>query len=484
MDTTSTPPALVLPTTPSLNHARTTLHHTLPSTPLGLDATLKHLESDIAPAVPASSVSPRYFGFITGGATPAARAADSLVTAWDYSVAVHLPAESIATEVEAAALDLLCDLLDFDPEVFTHRTFTTGATASNVIGLTLGRDWVVEEAARRKGVEVSVTDHGLVKAMRLAGLDEIRVLSAMPHSSVAKAVSIAGLGRANIVDVARDGAPWRVDIKKLRAELGREGVGSIVCLGAGEVNTGYLDTAPEDVYAVRAACDEFGAWLHADGAFGLMARILHPSTYPAIHRSYAEELADSITGDAHKLLNVPYDCGFFFSKHLALASRMLANAAAYLTPPASSGPTVPSPLNIGIENSRRFRALPVYATLLAYGGSGYSEMVFRQIGLARRVAAWIEGSKGYELLPRGGERGDIFMIVLFRARDEELDKSLARRINATGRIYVSGTVWEGETAVRLAVANWQVEVEREGAVVEEVLSQVLDKYEEEKASES
>jgi glutamate/tyrosine decarboxylase-like PLP-dependent enzyme len=157
---------------------------------------------------------------------------------------------------------------------------------------------------------------------------------------------------------------------------------------------------------------------------------------------------------------------------------------------------VQTPLNIGIENSRRFRALPVYATLTAYGHPGYLAMLKRQIGLARRVTRWLIRDGRFEVLPgeRAGESegetvAKTFMVVLFRVRDRgegqgqgqgqdpdpdhDATRLLAKRINLTGKMYITGTVWEGRSAARIAVSNWQANVDRDGALIEEVLNEVV-----------
>ncbi|KAK5131383.1 hypothetical protein LTR08_000986 [Meristemomyces frigidus] len=239
------------------------------------------------------------------------------------------------------------------------------------------------------------------------------------------------------------------------------------------------------MHAIRRLCNRYGAWLHVDAAFGLLARVL-PKTkeYHNVHEGVGGlELADSIAGDAHKLLNVPYDCGIFLSRHLQLGTEVFQNSnAAYLNTastetPESTDRIIPSPLHIGIENSRRFRALPVYATLAAYGRDGYRDMLERQIHLARGIAKLILDNGEFELLPTpagsdtspDAQLSQIYIIVLFRAKDGALNNELVRRINATRKLYVSGTQWDGKPAARFAVANWQVDVERDLRIVEEVL---------------
>lgn len=204
-----------------------------------------------------------------------------------------------------------------------------------------------------------------------------------------------------------------------------------------------------------------------------------PGFEKVCHGAEGLELADSITGDAHKLLNVPYDCGFFFCRHQDLARQVFQNAnAAYLNS-ATTGPvTIPSPLNIGLENSRRFRGLPVYATLIAYGRYGYKEMLERQIRLARAVAAYIHEHPAYELLPesldcRDRIDQDIFIVVLFKAKDASLNMDLVRRINSSAKMYVSGTKWHGQPASRIAVANWQVDPTRDLELVKMILEAIL-----------
>ena len=218
--------------------------------------------------------------------------------------------------------------------------------------------------------------------------------------------------------------------------------------------------------------------MNANGivAFGIFARCLPDTPEFASVRAGALglELVDSIAGDGHKMLNVPYDCGFFFTRHPEIQPAVFQNAnAVYLGGAAAD---VPSPLNIGLENSRKFRALPVYATLMAYGREGYEDMVVRQVRLARKVAAWIDRREGLELLPevrRGKGVDDLFIVVLFRAADYELNEELVRRINNGREMYVSATKWDGKPASRIAVSNWQVDVERDFKLVTGVLDGIV-----------
>ncbi|KAF6807528.1 pyridoxal-dependent decarboxylase [Colletotrichum sojae] len=443
--------------------------------PLGTEATLSHILDEIVPGLNGQARSGRYYGFVTGGTLPVAEAADNIVTALDQNVQVHLPSQTVATELESVALRMLADLLDLEPgrgageEVWKGRTFTTGATASNILGLACGREAVVEKRGGKVG------EDGLLGACVAAGIREIQVLTSMGHSSLSKAASVVGLGRASVKElrVSAD-EPWRLDLQAVERELAREGVASIIAVSAGEVNTGrFAMDGLEEMRKLRELADRFGAWIHVDGAFGIFARALDDTPeFKGIKAAAAGlELADSITVDGHKLLNVPYDCGMFFTRSLSTLTSVFTNPnAAYL----SSGPSsIPSPLNIGLENSRRFRALPAYAVLRSEGRSGLAAILGRMVLLARRIAQWIRESEAYELLPEGDwSLDETHMIVLFRARDDGLNDELVERINTTRQMYVSGTSWKGRKAVRVAVGTWKVDIERDFDAVTKVLGQV------------
>ena len=228
-------------------------------------------------------------------------------------------------------------------------------------------------------------------------------------------------------------------------------------------------------------------------AFGIFARILGSGEDYALLKKRTDgiELADSITVDGHKILNVvsvpldpdqvvtwltckpqPYDCGMFYTRSAATLQSVFTNPnAAYLS--SGSVASIPSPLNVGLENSRRFRALPVYAALLSEGYAGMARLVANMVKLSRRIAAFLRDSPHYELLPSEEVGLDgIFMIVLFRAKDGALNDALVEKINETRQMYVSGTAWRGEKAVRIAVSNWRVNVERDFEVVAGILNAV------------
>ncbi|KAL8718393.1 MAG: hypothetical protein Q9225_004468 [Loekoesia sp. 1 TL-2023] len=480
----------ILPSASDIQKANGSLAPNLPSEGYGIQKTKNHILEDIAPALNRQSLSPNYYGFVTGGITPAARVAEELVSLYDQNLTVHLPETTIATALEDRALRLLLELLEFDVNAWPGHTFTTGATASNIMGLACGREYIVKEAMRKRQEQTAdevetVGDVGLLAACRAAEITDIQILTTLPHSSLKKASSVVGLGRSCFHRVSQAEDELAFDLKLLEERLKRPHTASIVVISCAEVNTGMFATrSRNEVNSLRSLCDKYGAWLHVDAAFGLFARVLENSEEFRYVRGGVEglELADSIAGDAHKLLNVPYDCGFFFSRHAGLAQEVFQNPnAAYLSSGSQTPDQILSPLNIGLENSRRFRALPVYATLISYGRVGYQDMLERQVRLARRIAKFFSQHRDFVLLPeKQDDKADIddrtYIIVLFRAKDDALNNTLVRRLNNSSQIYVTGTTWNGKSACRFAVANWQVDVESDLSVIQTVVKEVLEDW--------
>ncbi|KAG9100247.1 hypothetical protein FS749_015885 [Ceratobasidium sp. UAMH 11750] len=480
--------------TSSIQTALESLPKSLPATGLGTEETIKYVREKIAPGFATGHTGPRYFGFVTGGTFPAAEAGDFLTTIYDLNCMTNLADQSITAALEDRTLEMLLDLLDLPRERFTVRTLTSGATASNVLGLACGRDFAVRAALADPTYSVAEDGFGGVT---------VQVLSDRPHSSTIKAAGITGIGRANVIDLGRaDGSG--MDLEKLEEKLveygkenkagGKKGV--VVALSYGEVNTG--ECTP-NVQAVRELCDKYNVWLHIDAAFGAFARLVPELAFMAKHL----ELADSVTSDGHKWLNVPYDCGIFFSRSLSLQQSIFgpsirSPAPAYLAPPApptdqtpelAAARALPSPWNLGIENSRRFRALPLFCALVAMGKEGYAELVGRNVAFARRVGEWMHtgpGSRWYEVLnaDTGAVPGKVDLnVILFRAREgcsvPEFEGAagggrLIKAINETKKMYVSPGI--GGT-VRLAVSNWMTGLSGEGEedfnIVVEVLEGVM-----------
>ena len=226
---------------------------------------MTHLLSDLTPGFNGPKTSSNYYGFVTGGVFPIAEVADNIVTAFDQNVQVHLPDQSVSTIVEDKTLSMLVELLELG-EGWNGKTFTTGATGANILGLACGREAVIN---KRLNGRPGVGEVGLLAACMDAGVKRIQVLTTMGHSSLYKAASVVGLGRASVKDIpfSKD-EPWEMDAELLERELksAEEGIVSIVALSAGEVNTGRFATSGlNPMRNIRDLCDKYGAWLHVDG---------------------------------------------------------------------------------------------------------------------------------------------------------------------------------------------------------------------------
>ncbi|GAA5963489.1 hypothetical protein JCM8115_003383 [Rhodotorula mucilaginosa] len=508
-----------------IQHALETLPRSLPEQGLGLQETTTHLVETICPALMPGQAGPRFYGLITGGVTPAAHLADMLVSSYDPCVQVHWPEATASVAVENLTLAYLLSLLSLPAEIFTQNTITTGATASNIIGLALGRDWTVARIQRtRHGhADWSVPEDGL-------GGVEVDVLVADAHASVKKAAAIVGIGRRSVIDLGDQEKEERgylgcFDLERLEEQLKRNdelGRASIVAVSFGEVNTGAIAS---DTPAVRALCTQYHAHLHIDAAFAAFAPLDPAFAHYGPHLA----LADSITSDAHKWLNVPYDCGLFFSRKMSIfdsrdsggdgeqaslyaltgpganAPAYLASAAAAKTakvescepefPFVEASKSLPSPLFMNIENSRRFRALPLYASLLSLGKNGYASLVQRNIAFARLAEQYLRSHPAFDVLtpePTAASsdtdpwRFQVLNIVLFAPSTTNSPRrfiddpdSFLRELNETRECFFTPTVWRGRKAVRMAVSNWMtglgvedLEESKEWKVVKGVFEQV------------
>ena len=262
----------VLPSAAKLSHAVKSMPTKLPSTGLGLEVTNEHLLADLLPAVSSSSLSSRYFGFVTGGVTPAARLADYIVSTLDECLAVRIPAETVATDVENRALRMLAELLYLDTksadgsDLWTGY-FTPGSSTSNLYAVASGREYVLQ----KRGAS-NVASSGLLAACTAAHIQEVKVLNSMGHPSIVKAASLIGLGREAFQQVGCAGEPWKTDLNKLEEALKVANRACIVTVSCGEVNAGKFGTTAEKMQQIRALCDRYGAWLHADaGSFSFIS---------------------------------------------------------------------------------------------------------------------------------------------------------------------------------------------------------------------
>jgi len=379
------------------------------------------------------SAGPRFFHWVIGGTTPAALGADWLTSAFDQNAGAW-DSSPLSARLEVLAVDWLRDLFGL-PEGW-GGVLTTGATMANFVGLACARSWWAE----RHGVDVDVEG--------LGELPPAPVLSSgYVHPSATKALSMLGMGRDRVRRLSRDAA-GRLDLDALERELAALGDQPAIVIGnAGEVNAGDFDP----IAAMADLCEEHGAWLHVDGAFGLFAAI-SPRT---AHLVSGIERANSVIADGHKWLNVPHDTGFAFLRDPSRLGRVFSVSAAYLPGPDDERPVF---FNLGPESSRRARSLAVWATLRAYGRGGYRRIVERHLDLAQRVARRVDEAPDFERLAEVP-----LNIVCFRYRppdvpEEELDElneRIGRDVMADGRIYVGTTTYEGRAAFRPALVNWR-----------------------------
>jgi glutamate/tyrosine decarboxylase-like PLP-dependent enzyme len=396
-----------------------------------------------------SDPGPRYFGFVNGGVTPGALAGDWLASAIDQNAGLWIISPA-AAQTEVVVMRWLKDLFGL-PDGW-HGFMTSGATMSNLSGLAAARQW----ASGLLGF--NSTEDGL------SGNPSIQVVSSGAiHASAVKALGTLGFGRSTVTRLAT--ADGTMDIDLLRDHMRGVDGPVVIVANAGEVNTGQFD----DLAAMADIRDAHpgGAWLHVDAAFGLFAAVS-----PRFRDRVAGiERADSVASDAHKWLNVPYDAGFAFVRDEGMLQAAFASSSAYLTKSESFDAD-----NYGPEFSRRFRALAAWGSLRSLGRAGYREMIERCVDNAQMLARWIEEQPDMELFNADRQRVHPFNIITFRYIDPALDgeQNDARnlealdRIQHDGRVFVSGTRWEGAAGIRAAFVNWSTH-----ATDVQVLQQVL-----------
>jgi glutamate/tyrosine decarboxylase-like PLP-dependent enzyme len=376
-----------------------------------------------------TATSPRYFGFVVGGAMPAAIAADWLAATWDQNTALSVGGPSAAAAEEVVGSWVL-DLLGLPADA--SFAFVTGCQMAHVTGLAAARHHVLRQAGW------DVERQGLI------GAPPLRVLAGEArHTTIDRALRFLGLGTDVIEPVAIDGA-GRMRPDALANAIASADVPTIVCAQVGEVNTGACDPVGE----ISAIAHSSGAWVHVDGAFGLWA-----AASPLLrHRLGGIETADSWATDFHKWLNVPYDSGFAVCAHPEPHQAAMATRAAYLQKAEAGGPR--DPMNWSPDFSRRARVFAIYAALRSLGRCGVAAMVERGCAMARRFGTGLEAIEGAEVL------GDVVLNqVLVRFRHASGDDAHTRRVvtavQEEGTCYVSGTRWRGVEAMRICVVNWQ-----------------------------
>uniref|UniRef100_UPI00286C2CC8 pyridoxal phosphate-dependent decarboxylase family protein n=1 Tax=Flavobacterium sp. TaxID=239 RepID=UPI00286C2CC8 len=360
-----------IPTT--TNNSMTT-NRILNDSGLGALSALEEFKSRLAPIL-VSQPGPRYWGFVTGGATPAAIAGDWLTAIYDTNTQATKAQGDVSALIEIETINLLIQLLDL-PKSFLGG-FVTGATMSNFTCLAVARQWLGKQLGKdfaKNGISAP-----------------INILSATPHSSSVKCLAMLGIGSQNFTKINTiEGNREAIDIADLEKNIeSLNGQPFILISSAGTVNTADFD----DFIAITNLKAKYNFWWHIDAAFGGFAAC--SPKYK--HLVTGWEYSDSITIDCHKWLNVPYESAFYLVKdqHQNLQIETFQNSnAPYLGNPLENF----SYLNFLPENSRRLKALPVWFSLLAYGKQGFQDIVENSVAMALQFDAFIAENENFELL--------------------------------------------------------------------------------------
>ena len=416
----------------SIEELRAALGGPLPETETDAGQVVAELIEAAEPGLMAMP-SGRFFGFVLGGALPAAIAADWLTSVWDQNAGLIGPTPS-AGVVEEVAIEWLRELLGLPAGV--SAGFVTGCQMAHMTALAAARHHVLAAA-----------DWDLARD-GLQGAPRIRVLvGEQRHVTIDRALRYLGIGSAQIEAVG-----MRSDA--LREALAAGSGPTIVCAEAGNVNTGAFDPLDEVADAVAGT----GAWLHVDGAFGLWA-----AASPRFrHLVAGAERADSWATDAHKWLNVPFDCGIAFCAHPASHRAAMAVRATYLEQVDEE--TAREPMDWNPEFSRRARGFPVYAAIRALGRQGIAAMVERCCDHATRFAELLGSEPGVEIL------NDVVLnqVLVRFGDDDETTRATIAAVQDDGTCWLSGTVWDDKAAMRISVSNWRTsddDVERSAAAI-------------------
>ncbi|MET3904827.1 aminotransferase class V-fold PLP-dependent enzyme [Paenarthrobacter sp. 4246] len=363
----------------------------------------------------------RFFGWVMGGTLPAAMAADWLVSAWDQNTGLRFATPAAAAIEESAAAWLL-DLLHLPASADVG--FTTGATTANFVGLAAGRQYLMDEAGWD------------LEALGLTGAPRITTFAGRErHAAVDLALRYLGLGACVPVDADEEG---RILPDALAEAMDQQPGLSLVCLQAGNLHSGAFDPMEE---AIAVAHDR-GAWVHVDGAFGLWAAVS-----PTLRARLAGvEEADSWATDAHKTLNVPYDCGLAIVARPEALRRAFSVHTSYLIA-TDAGPG--DPFEKVPEMSRRARGIPVWAALRQLGRNGVISMVDRLAANARALAEGLAAIPGVEVL-----NDVVFTQVSVSFGSDDRTHRVTQRLMAEGAVWMSGSSWRGREILRISVSNW------------------------------
>ncbi len=368
----------------------------------------------------------RFFGWVIGGTLPAALGADVLVSSWDQNAGMRYASPSMAA-IEEVAGEWLVDLLGLPGG--SDVGFTTGATMANWMGLVAARAFVLDQA----GWDVNTKG--------LQGAPTVTVLAgAERHASVDLALRYLGFGLPTVVAADSEG---RIRVDSLRTTLDTVDGPVILCLQAGNLHSGSFDPMREAI----ALAHEHGAWVHVDGAFGLWA-----AASPVLRAQLdGVETADSWATDAHKTLNVPYDCGVAIIARPGAARAAVGTQTSYLIRDDAGAP---DPYDLVPELSRRARGVPVWAALRQLGKSGVISLVDGLVENARALA------RGLSELPDVTVLNDVvFTQVSLYFGSDERTRAVTAALIADGAVWMSGSKWQGKDILRISVSNWSTDAD-------------------------
>ncbi|MCD2426030.1 pyridoxal-dependent decarboxylase [Niabella pedocola] len=402
----------------------------LPEKGLGTIETLQQFNNRWEPLMVASS-GPRYWGFVTGGTTPAAIAGDWLTPIYDQNTQAIKGDGDISAAIELETVHLLQELLEL-PDDFLGG-FVTGATMSNFTCLAVARQWLGQQLGS------DIAKEGITKPLP--------VLTATPHSSSVKSLALLGFGSNNITAVKTiEGNREAMDMAALEAQIRQlNGQPFILISSAGTVNTVDFD----DFNAIAALKKQYPFWWHIDAAFGGFAILSETHK----HLLQGWEQADSITVDGHKWLNVPYENAVYFIKraHRLLQVSTFQNSnAPYLGDPLEQF----NYLNLLPENSRRLKALPAWFTLNAYGREGYRYIIENSIKLARDFGAFIESCPQLQLLAPV-RLNTVCFSLSGAAGDAKKVAAFLSALNKTGEVFMTQTQYKEQAGIRAAFVNFR-----------------------------
>jgi glutamate/tyrosine decarboxylase-like PLP-dependent enzyme len=358
----------------------------------------------------------RYFGFVNGGVFPPVVAARWLADAWDQNAALYVMSP-VTSKLEAVAEKWLLELLGLPAECVAG--YVGGTSTATAVGLASAR----QELLRRQGWDVN--------AQGLFGAPPIRVvIGDEAHGTVFKALALLGLGRERVERVPVDGQ-GRMRPEAMPVLDDR----TLVFAQAGNVNTGSFDP-------FEAICDKAsaaGAWVHVDGAFGLWA-----AASPRLrHLTKGMERADSWSVDAHKTLNAPYDCGIVICRHPEATVAAMQNTGAYIVYSEKRDGMLYTP-----EMSRRSRGIELWATLKTLGRRGAAELVEGLCDRSEQIAAQLKAA-GFRILNEV-----VFNQVLVACENKDATLTTMKNLQASGEAWCGGSIWQGETVIRISVCSW------------------------------